>query len=398
MDAAGPVEPDAPVIRGFWTALDLLRPLVLLYVVVVFAYRAPGVEHPGRGWAILLVLAAWTAATSLLRRRTAVWLAVELAIGVSAILASGFVDSRAAIEAGAPTVPGMWPAATVLSFALLAGPVAGGCAAGVVAVADLLLIRTPSPVTLHNIVILLLLGTLVGYCADLVRRAHRLAREAEVVRARVLERERLARTVHDGVLQALSLVHRRGLEVGGEAAELGRVAGEQERALRELIRTPVSADLTLPPPTSAAIGRQTPVRLDLARVLAARAGERVVVVDTGPVVMAASRASEVDAAVGAALHNVARHAGEEARAWVLLEEIGGEVVVTVRDDGVGIPAGRLEEAREQGRLGVSVSILGRLRDLGGDARITSGPRGTVVEMRLPRDATPPAAGEVGGDA
>lgn len=379
---------DAPVIRAFWTALDLLRPLVLLYVVALFAYRAPGVAHPGRGWVILGVLAAWTAATVVVRRRTPAWLAVELAIGAGAILASGLVDSRAAIEAGAPTVPGMWPAATVLSWAVLAGPVAGGCAAAVVAAADLALIRTPSPVTLHNIVILLLLGTLVGYCTQLVRRAHHLAREAELVRARVLERERLARSVHDGVLQALSLVHRRGLEAGGEAAELGRLAGEQERRLRELIRTPVSADLVVAPPTPSVGESADPARLDLAGLLAARAAERVVVVDTGRVVLEASRAREIDAAVGAALDNVTRHAGEGARAWVLLEEVAGEVVVTVRDDGVGIPAGRLEEARDQGRLGVASSIVGRLRDLGGDAQVTSGPRGSVVEMHVPRKAGP----------
>ena len=387
-----PESDDAPVIRGFWTALDLLRPLVLLYVVGLYAYRLPGVAHPTRGWVILGVLTAWTVATLVVRRRTPWWLGTELAIGAAAILGSALVDSRAAIEGGAPTVPGLWPAATVLSWAVLAGPVAGGCAAGVIAVADLVLIRHPNSVTFHNIVILLLLGTLVGYCTDLVRRAHRLAREAEVVRARVVERERLARSVHDGVLQALSLVHRRGLEVGGEAADLGRMAGEQERRLRELIRTPVSQD---PPPA----GHAAPLVTDLTRLLLARASDRVVVVDTGRLVLSSDRARELDAAVGAALDNVARHAGPEARAWVLIEEVAGEVVVTVRDDGAGIAPGRLEQARDQGRLGVSSSIVSRLADLGGSAEVTSGARGTVVEMRAPIEAGPgiaPDAPTTGG--
>ena len=55
-------------------------------------------------------------------------------------------------------------------------------------------------------------------------------------RRRPSERARLARAVHDGVLQVLALVQRRGAELGGEAAELGRLAGEQEAALRALIR------------------------------------------------------------------------------------------------------------------------------------------------------------------
>ena len=42
--------------------------------------------------------------------------------------------------------------------------------------------------------------------------------------------------VHDGVLQVLALVQRRGLELGGEVAELGRLAGEQEVALRALVQ------------------------------------------------------------------------------------------------------------------------------------------------------------------
>lgn len=39
--------------------------------------------------------------------------------------------------------------------------------------------------------------------------------------------------------------------------------------------------------------------------------------------------------------------------------------MTVRDDGPGIPEGRLAQAEGEGRLGVALSIRGRLRDLGG---------------------------------
>jgi signal transduction histidine kinase len=105
-------------------------------------------------------------------------------------------------------------------------------------------------------------------------------------------------------------------------------------------------------------------------------------------------AREVAAAAAAALDNVRQHGGPGAdglgaRAWILVEDEGDAVVVTVRDDGPGIPEGRLEEARLAGRLGVAHSIQGRLRDVGGSVDVVSIPgQGTEVEMRVPRRPVP----------
>ncbi|MER7283514.1 ATP-binding protein [Dactylosporangium sp. NPDC000244] len=104
-----------------------------------------------------------------------------------------------------------------------------------------------------------------------------------------------------------------------------------------------------------------------------------------PVLLPASVAGEVAAAVGAALDNVGRHAGDGARAWILLEELDDEVTVSIRDDGAGIPDGRLAEAERDGRLGVAQSIRGRIRELGGAVSVTSGAgNGTEVELTVPR--------------
>jgi signal transduction histidine kinase len=49
----------------------------------------------------------------------------------------------------------------------------------------------------------------------------------------------------------------------------------------------------------------------------------------------------------------------------------------------------LAAARDAGRLGVALSIVGRLRALGGDASVISTPGlGTEVELRLPRVRDP----------
>jgi signal transduction histidine kinase len=110
-----------------------------------------------------------------------------------------------------------------------------------------------------------------------------------------------------------------------------------------------------------------------------------VVTPAGPVLLPGHEAREVTAAVHAALDNVRRHCGGTARAWVLLDDQGEAVTLTIRDDGPGIPPGRLELAEADGRLGVSQAIRGRMRDLGGSAWVTSTPgTGTEVRLRLPR--------------
>lgn len=67
--------------------------------------------------------------------------------------------------------------------------------------------------------------------------------------------------------------------------------------------------------------------------------------------LAPGAARELAAAVSAALDNVTRHAGADARAWILVEDWADEVTVTVRDDGPGIPEGRLAQAEGEGLPG-----------------------------------------------
>ena len=90
----------------------------------------------------------------------------------------------------------------------------------------------------------------------------------------------------------------------------------------------------------------------------------------------------------ACLDNVRLHVGDDAPAWVLLEAFPDRVVLTVRDDGPGIPPGRLDEATAQGRLGVAESIRGRIADLGGTAELTTGSFGTEWEFVVPLGSRP----------
>jgi signal transduction histidine kinase len=183
----------------------------------------------------------------------------------------------------------------------------------------------------------------------------------------------MARTVHDGVLQVLALVQRRAPELGPDGRDLARLVGEQEQALRSLIRQQDAV------PSTAG-------EVDLVGALSAlerRPGVSVATPSEGVLVPEAI-ADEIVAVVSACLDNVEGHVGPAAPAWVLLEAAPDAVHVSVRDEGPGIPAGRLEEAEREGRLGVASSIRGRVAELGGSARLTTGGYGTEWELTFPR--------------
>jgi signal transduction histidine kinase len=244
---------------------------------------------------------------------------------------------------------------------------------------DFLLRSEKITVVLNGVVLLLLAGVVVGHLARLAAEVETERRHVLEVEAASRERERLARDIHDSVLQVLAMVQRRGAEAGGEAAELGRLAGQQEAALRSLV--------------GAQAGGGPVGDVDLRALVLPIASDQVTVSAPAQAVrLEKTAADEMAAAIRAALDNVRRHGGPRARAWVLVEDEPGLVTVTVRDDGPGIPDGRLAEAAAAGRLGVSHSICGRLRDLGGSATIRSVPgEGTEVELRLPRAGGRPLA-------
>jgi len=366
------VEPT--VVTALWSGLGLFRPIAWLYAVYSAYVRHQDIARPWLAWVVLGVLGAWTLGMVLYRTRNTWVVGIELALACVAIMSTRLVDTDEVIAGGAKTLPGFWPAAAVLAWAVLKGWRGGMLAAFCVGVADLLEVGVPNENTINNIVILVLLGGCIGYCANLSRDGHAALSEALRVQAEVRERDRLARTVHDGVLQTLSYIHRRGLDMGGESRELGSMAADQERLLRALVSSVSAPDL------DAVVGGDVDLRTLLGRYAE---GAVNVIPPAEPVLVARRVADELAAAVSAALDNVRRHAGAEAQAWVLIEERGEDVTVTIRDNGVGVPAGRLAEAAASGRMGVANSIRRRMSDLGGTSIIDSRPgAGTCLELTV----------------
>jgi signal transduction histidine kinase len=336
-------------------------------------------SRPGWAWAVIAVMTAWTVATTIAYarpdRRTPLLLSADLAVTVGLLLSTAALQYPHAMRIGVTPVTATWVAGPVLAWAVQYGRRAGAAAALIVSGCDFLLRSESITVVLNGVVLLLLAGVIVGHLARLAAEVEAERQHVAGVEAASRERERLARDIHDSVLQVLALVQRRGAEAGGAAAELGRLAGQQEAALRALVGGS---------PAASASGD-----VDLrALVLPAQSEKVTVSVPAQAVRMKRAAADELTSAILAALDNVRRHCGERARAWVLIEDEPDMVTVTIRDDGPGIPVGRLAEAARAGRLGVSHSIRSRLRDLGGSATISSVPgEGTEVELCLPRGPT-----------
>lgn len=364
-----------------WRAAQAFRLAGLVYAIGVEVTSYRSYQRPVLSWSLIALQVIWSglAVTALAtpalarpvlgRRRPIVVADIMITL---ALVFSSFLVSPAAFWRTHESLPTtLWATNAVISAALLWGPVAGVVVALPIALAcnavsDALYASVFRDATVP---VLTILGLVIGLLAGIVARANEQLRQAIEIRAATAERERLARQVHDGALQVLALVHRRG---GAVDPALAEQAGLAERALRRVLAAPPSAPDAMQGDVAAAM-----VALEDARV--------TVSVPPDPVPLPPAPLADLVAAVRAAVHNTEQHA-PGARSYLLVEDLGHEVVVTVRDDGPGIPSGRLASAEREGRLGVVQSIRGRMAAIGGSAQLHTGPDdGTEWELRVPRD-------------
>lgn len=384
----GAVVPDGRT--PLWRAHNWVRTMTLIYAAVWFAFLVDDYDRPVLGSVIMAVMVAWTVFTILRYRhrrgRTNRLVAVDQVLVTVLFLLCSLVLTHAQMKAGLPTVVTLWQGSMVTVAAVQWGMLGGGISGAVAASCNFLLRGYIDANMWMDTVLHLGMGLLIGLASDTARRStERLARALRA-EAATAERERLARDIHDSVLQVLAHVRRRGRELGGDAADLAVLAGEQEIALRSLVAAA--------PPESTEDGD-----VDLgSRLQVLNSATVQVSVPATTVPLPAATASGLVAVVRETLSNVDKHAGPDARAWVLLEDLPGEVVVSVRDDGPGIEPGRLAAAEEQGHMGVAKSIRGRVRSLGGTIALDTAPgEGTEWEIRVPRSGAEHGRGQRTGE-
>jgi signal transduction histidine kinase len=376
--------------------LLVFRWLSLGWIVVLAATGSAGQYRPVVTWSAVAVLVAWTAWVSRHQNLGRVELAIDLALAAGLILVAGTVARPGGIDSG-PSLATYYPIVAAAAWGLARGPAWGLIAGAVLSMALAasrpingvsLLSSNGAPVAaLGNAAIgYLLAGGVIGAFSRLVDRTAQAVEDAmgEALReqaqlSRLKERESLARQIHDSVLQALALVHKRGRELAespsvspAEVGELAELARQQELSLRSLI---------LSAPTRSSPG-QASLRDVLEPVVNAVSAPPVNLTVVGSILIRRREAEEISAAVREALANVVEHAGAT-RASVFAEQEDGSVTVSVRDDGRGFVYDE-RVLRAANKAGVLRSMKGRIEDLGGTIQIMSAPgKGTEIEFRVP---------------
>lgn len=200
------------------------------------------------------------------------------------------------------------------------------------------------------------------------------------------DRERIARELHDGVIQALFAV---GLGLQGTTALLNDevVASRLQQAIEEIDR--VIGDLRayifgLRPDVLGSAGVSEALG-QLAHEFEDRTGIPVAVdVDVSLERQVAGIAAHVVQMTRESLSNVARHAGA-ATCRVSLRRADGHAILEIDDDGVGFDV----EAGTRAGMGLG-NLRARAESLGGRLLVSSPPgEGTTVQVSLPLRADEP---------
>lgn len=209
-----------------------------------------------------------------------------------------------------------------------------------------------------------------------IGRAHRAERQASETEA---QRRQGARLLHDTVLATLTLLAHSGVGVSPES--LRQQAADDARLLRQLrlgaTPTPQSSGVyNLEGVEDTVLG----TTLESVKQRFGRMGLEVSWHGTGQVLLPSEVLDAFLLALAECLENVRRHSGvTEAHVTITDDETTVRAMIT--DSGVGFTLDDVDSAR----LGFKESVVGRLKEVGGRARLFSSPgSGTTVVLEVPR--------------
>ena len=209
-----------------------------------------------------------------------------------------------------------------------------------------------------------------------IGRAHRAERQASEIEA---QRRQSARLLHDTVLATLTLLAHSG--VGVAPAALQQQSADDAKLLRQLrlgaTPTPLSSGgYNLEPVEETVLG----TTLESVKQRFGRMGLEVSWHGTGQVLLPSDVLDAFLLALAECLENVRRHSGVR-EAHVTIVDDATMVRAMITDAGVGFILDDVDSAR----LGFKESVVARLKEVGGHARLFSEPgSGTTVVLEVPR--------------
>jgi signal transduction histidine kinase len=359
--------------RGVLVGVAGLRWAAWVWLAGLAIANLHRVHHPVLVVAAVVATGAVTIATSVVlrgpswqRALSARFVSAEAIVAAAVIAADGWARQG---RVTGQNLAGLWPLAAILVAAVVGGA-AWGAGVGLLFSAARLLASLVAGIpagqggrtavaVLSTAVSWVVVGAVCGTIVRLLRRSQHQLAEAEA-------RERIARDLHDGVLQTLALIERRS-----PSADIARLAREQERELRaylfdnqratgglalELRRAAARLERTWPDVTvTVTVSHDVPVLSD----------------------------DQLDAAAGAAveaLTNAAKHGhAHQVVVFADVNEVSGGLFLSVKDDGGGFDPANVAEG-----IGLSRSIRGRVGQVGGTVTVASSPEdGTEVRICIP---------------
>ncbi len=328
--------------------------------------------------------------------RSPLWIALTLIAGLAIIIVATTVGARPS-QAGLSALLELAAASVAASALVLtsSGPRIAALTVSFVVIGAALLLLTSdlqAPLRTAGVYVLgWLLTTLIAVWLSAsvpqvakriasIGRAHRAERQASELEA---QRRQGARLLHDTVLATLTLLAHSGVGVTPDA--LRQQAGDDARLLRQLRMggSPTPATDNVGTETSPIQVVDEPVlgtTLESVKQRFGRMGLEVSWHGTGQVLLPSEVLDAFLLALAECLENVRRHSGVT-QAHVTITDDDTTVRALVTDAGVGFDINDIDEAK----LGFTESVVARLRDVGGNARLFSAPgSGTTVVLEVPR--------------
>lgn len=234
---------------------------------------------------------------------------------------------------------------------------------------------------------------LVAWCLYALRVSFIARRYRLLLHERLAERERIARDLHDTLLQGMQ-----GILLQVELWARGSALSDAQRISALKIEDKMRSMLIDGRDTISTLRQSQGQQADFIADLLAASDEAAAQSDTRfalhllsePRALLHDACEEVLAITREAVLNAFRHA-EAGAVWVTVDYAHHGLIVTVADNGIGMSDRRVEERQKQGHWGMA-GMRERAAKLGAQFTVTSVPgKGTLIELQVPRRRAYPAS-------